>query len=183
MTAIFSSTPVITRTATYLYACTEWIDDAFQGKELLHEIYSRLMNPTSICLANHIVDVEAGPLAGEYFAWNFNSGMAAIDAMLAHLVGYHDIVLASRNVYGGAHQLLHDWYGKRSNLDVAVDSFDGSTVADFGRALAGDAREAPRSPRRGRRIYVYLESPCNPHGYVLDVPAICRAAHAARTRR
>jgi cystathionine beta-lyase/cystathionine gamma-synthase len=26
---------------------------------------------------------------------------------------------------------------------------------------------------------VYLESPCNPHGYVLDVPAICRAAHAA----
>src|SRR5262249_24978769 len=25
---------------------------------------------------------------------------------------------------------------------------------------------------------VYLESPCNPHGYVLDVPAICRAAHA-----
>ena len=31
VTAIFSSTPVITRTATYLYACTEWIDDAFQA--------------------------------------------------------------------------------------------------------------------------------------------------------
>ena len=30
---------------------------------------------------------------------------------------------------------------------------------------------------RGRRIYVFLESPCNPHGSVLDVPAICRAAH------
>ncbi|MGR3178606.1 MAG: Cys/Met metabolism pyridoxal-phosphate-dependent enzyme, partial [Candidatus Anammoxibacter sp.] len=43
--AIFSSTPVITRTATYLYACAEWIDEAFRGKELLHEIYSRLMNP------------------------------------------------------------------------------------------------------------------------------------------
>ena len=73
VTAIFSSTPVIARTATYLYACTEWIDDAFQGRELLHEIYSRLMNPTSVCLANYIVDVEAGPLAGEYFAWNFLS--------------------------------------------------------------------------------------------------------------
>ena len=24
---------------------------------------------------------------------------------------------------------------------------------------------------------MFLESPCNPHGYVLDVPAICRAAH------
>jgi O-acetylhomoserine/O-acetylserine sulfhydrylase-like pyridoxal-dependent enzyme len=30
----------------------------------------------------------------------------------------------------------------------------------------------------GKEIYVYLESPCNPHGYVLDVPAICSAAHA-----
>jgi cystathionine beta-lyase/cystathionine gamma-synthase len=177
VTAIFSSTPVITRTATYLYACTEWIDDAFQGKELLHEIYSRLMNPTSVCLANYIVDVEAGPLANEYFAWNFNSGMAAIDGVLAHLVGYRDIVLASRNVYGGAHQLLHDWYGKRSNLDVAVESFDGFTAAEFRLALA-ELRSVHRERlAQGRRVYVYLESPCNPHGYVLDVPGICRAAH------
>jgi O-acetylhomoserine/O-acetylserine sulfhydrylase-like pyridoxal-dependent enzyme len=27
-------------------------------------------------------------------------------------------------------------------------------------------------------VFVYLESPCNPHGYVLDVPAICCIAHA-----
>jgi O-acetylhomoserine/O-acetylserine sulfhydrylase-like pyridoxal-dependent enzyme len=30
---------------------------------------------------------------------------------------------------------------------------------------------------KGRRIYVFLESPCNPHGYVLDVAAISRVAH------
>jgi O-acetylhomoserine (thiol)-lyase len=179
VTAIFSSTPVIARTATYLYACTEWIDDAFQGKELLHEIYSRLMNPTSTCLANFIVDVEAGPLAGEYFAWNFNSGMAAIDAVLAHLVGYRDIVLSSRNVYGGAHQLLSDWYGKRGNLDVAVEWFDGFEARDFELALAQLRVVHADRLAQGRQIYVYLESPCNPHGYVLDVPAICRAAHAA----
>ena len=29
--ALFSATPVITRTATYIYACAEWIEDAFQG--------------------------------------------------------------------------------------------------------------------------------------------------------
>ena len=34
----------------------EWIEDAFQGKELLLEIYSRLLNPTSIALANQVVD-------------------------------------------------------------------------------------------------------------------------------
>ena len=179
VSAIFSSTPVITRTATYLYACTEWIDDAFQGKELLHDIYSRLMNPTSTSLANYIVDIEAGPLAPEYFAWNFNSGMAAIDSTLAHLVGYQDIVLANRNVYGGTHQLLSDWYGKKSNLDVDVRWFDGFTVEAFSQALSDLQTDCAERLAAGRQIYVYLESPCNPHGYVLDVPGICRTAHAS----
>lgn len=177
VTAIFSSTPVITRTATYLYACTEWIDDAFQGREPLLEVYSRLLNPTSISLANHIVDLECGPFAGEHMAWNFNSGMAAIDAALSHLVGYQDIILSSRNIYGGAFQLLHDWFRKPGNLDVAVQFFDGYTVEDFRQALM-TARAAHRERlAAGRNIYIYLESPCNPHGYVLDVPAICQAAH------
>jgi len=178
VTAIFSATPVIARTATFLYACVEWVEDAFKGKELLHEIYSRLLNPTSISLANHIVDVEAGPLARQYFAWNFNSGMAAVDSTLAHLVGYQDIVLASRNIYGGVYQLLHDWYGKRSNLDVAVHWFDGFTAEDFTKALQVVKNAAAARLAAGRKIYVYLESPCNPHGHVLDVAGISRAAHA-----
>ncbi|HEX4240527.1 MAG TPA: aminotransferase class I/II-fold pyridoxal phosphate-dependent enzyme [Steroidobacteraceae bacterium] len=178
VTALFSATPVITRTATYVYACAEWVEDAFQGKELLHEIYSRLLNPTSICLANHIVDLEAGPEASDYFAWNFNSGMAAIDATLANLTGNEDIVLASRNVYGGTYQLLHDWYGKRSNLNVAVEWFDGEDTASFAARL-GEVEQKYRERRaKGRQVFVYLESPCNPHGYVLDVPGICRASHA-----
>ena len=170
---------MITRTATYLYACIEWVEDAFKGKELLHEIYSRLLNPTSISLANHIVDLEAGPLARDYFAWNFNSGMAAIDATLAHLVGYQDIVLSSRNVYGGTYQLLHDWYGKRGNMDVAVEWFDGFTATDFSAALTETRTKHADRLSRGRHIYVFLESPCNPHGYALDVPGISQAAHEA----
>mgnify|MGYP001086905855 FL=1 len=177
VTALFSATPVITRTATYMYACTEWVEDAFKGREPLLEIYSRLLNPTSISLANHIVDLEAGALSGEYLAWNFNSGMAAIDATLANVVGYQDVVLASRNVYGGTYQLLHDWYGKQSNLDVAVRWFDGFTVEAFRAALTEAQRECAGRLAEGRHIYVFLESPCNPHGHVLDVPGICRAAH------
>jgi cystathionine beta-lyase/cystathionine gamma-synthase len=160
-----------------MYACTEWVEDAFKGREPLLEIYSRLLNPTSISLANHIVDLEAGALSGEYLAWNFNSGMAAIDATLANVVGYQDVVLASRNVYGGTYQLLHDWYGKQSNLDVAVRWFDGFTVDAFRAALAETQRECAGRLAEGRHIYVFLESPCNPHGHVLDVPGICRAAH------
>ncbi|MDB6169961.1 MAG: O-acetylhomoserine sulfhydrylase / O-succinylhomoserine sulfhydrylase [Verrucomicrobia bacterium] len=177
--AIFSANPVITRTATYIFACTEWIDDAFQGREFLHEIYSRLLNPTAISLANHIVDIEAGAMSGEYLAWNFNSGMAAIDGILSHLVGYEDIVLASRNVYGGTYQLLHDWFAKKSNLNVGVEFFDGAEAADFDRALAAVKIKYGARLSSGRAVYVFLESPCNPHGVFLDVPAICRSAHAS----
>ena len=177
VTAIFAANPVIARTATYIYACAEWIQDAFEGKELLLEIYSRLLNPTSIALANQIVEIEAGPYSREYFAWNFNSGMAAIDATLAHLLGRDDIVITSRNIYGGAFQLIHDWYGKPANLEIAVETFDGFGAEEFLGAWQRVQKNYRERLAAGRHAYVYLESPCNPHGEVLDVPAICREAH------
>ncbi|MCJ8328985.1 MAG: PLP-dependent transferase [Lentisphaeria bacterium] len=177
ITAIFSANPVITKTATYLYACTEWIDDAFQGKEPMLEIYSRLMNPTSIALANHIVDIEAGPLASDYLAWNFNSGMAAIDALFSHLIGYQDIVISSRNIYGGTYQLLHDWYAKKSNLNISLEWYDGYCVEKFQTCLDNCLANHEEALKQGRKIYVFLESPANPHGYVIDVAGISRVAH------
>ena len=175
--AIFSASPVITRTATYLFACTEWVEDAFNGREPLHEIYSRLLNPTSISLANHIVDIEAGEYANQYLAWNFNSGMAAIDGLLSHTLGREDIVIASRNIYGGSYQLLHDWYRKSSNLDVAIEWVDGYEADIFARAIDDAMVKYKDRIDSGKQIYVYLESPCNPHGYVLDVAGISKAAH------
>jgi O-acetylhomoserine (thiol)-lyase len=177
ITAIFSATPVIARTATYIYACAEWIEDAFRGKELMLEIYSRLLNPTSISLANYIVDIEAGPHAAQYMAWNFNSGMAAIDATLAHVLGRDDILITSRNIYGGAFQLIHDWYAKPGNLDIAVETFDGFDETGLDEAWQIVQTKYSERLEKGRRAYLYLESPCNPHGYVLDVPRLCRRAH------
>src|SRR5262245_12050889 len=149
VTALFSATPVIARTATYIYACAEWIADAFEGKELLLEIYSRLLNPTAVALANYVVDLEAGPYAGEYFAWNFNSGMAAIDAVLAHLLGRDDIIITNRNIYGGAHQLIHDWYAKPSNLAVHVETFDGNSAQDFLKCWERVKREKAKALEAG----------------------------------
>jgi O-acetylhomoserine (thiol)-lyase len=212
VTAIFSATPVIARTATYVYACADWVAEAFAGKEFLEQIYSRLLNPTSLSLANYIVDLEAGPYTREYLAWNFGSGMAAIDAALAHVLGHGDVLITSQHLYGGAHQLIRDWYAKPSNLAIAVEQFQGPTVADFQAAWAEAARKyadrlatSPSPSGEGlpavslsnggegfadrslgttsqRHAYVYLESPCNPHGYVLDVPGICKAAHEAGLR-
>jgi O-acetylhomoserine (thiol)-lyase len=180
--AIFSATPAITRTATYIYACAEWISDAFEGKEMMLDIYSRLLNPTSISLANHIVDLEAGPYAGEYLAWNFNSGMSAIDATLSHVLGHEDILIASQNIYGGAHQLIHDWFAKPSNLNIAVAQFSGEDSIAFVETLAKVKRQYAERLAAGKQIYLYIESPCNPHGYVLDVPELCRLAHQAGVR-
>lgn len=175
--AVFSATPTITRTATYIYACADWIGDAFQGKEMMLDIYSRLLNPTSIALANHIVDLEAGPYAGDYLAWNFNSGMSAIDATLSHVLGHEDILIVSQNIYGGAHQLIYDWFAKPSNLNVAVRQFSGESTQAFADCLAETQKEFADRLAAGKRIYLYIESPCNPHGYVLDVPELCRIAH------
>lgn len=177
VTAIFAANPVITRTATYIYACAEWIEDAFRGRDFMLEIYSRLLNPTSICLANHIVDIEAGKYADQYLAWNFNSGMAAIDATLSHILGRDDILIKSRHVYGGAYQLIHDWYAKDGNLEIAVETFDGYSAEDVQQVIDSVRTQYRDRIEAGRRIYLYLESPCNPHGYVLDIPEICRMAH------
>jgi cystathionine beta-lyase/cystathionine gamma-synthase len=177
VTALFSANPVIVRTATYIYACTEWVDDAFRGREFLHEIYSRLLNPTSISLANYIVDVEAGPYAADYLAWNFNSGMAAIDGILGNLLRANDVVIVSRNVYGGTYQMLHDYFARPERLNVALEWFDGYDGEAFATLLARVEEKYRARLESGSQILVFVESPCNPFGYVMDVPAICKITH------
>jgi O-acetylhomoserine/O-acetylserine sulfhydrylase-like pyridoxal-dependent enzyme len=111
-------------------------------------------------------------------AWNFNSGMAAIDSVLAHLLGRDDILITSRNIYGGAYQLIHDWYAKQGNLEIAVETWDGFSGEEFEPFLKSVQEKYADRLESGREIYVYLESPCNPQGYVLDVPGIAKIAHA-----
>lgn len=176
VTALFSATPVIVRTATYVYACTEWVDDAFQGKEFTHQIYSRLLNPTNISLANAIVELEAGPYAADYLAWNFNSGMAAIDAMLSNVLAHGDVMIVSRNVYGGVYQLLHDYFARQNRLDIQIEWFDGYDAQTF-KQFMKEVKIKHQKRLQDHDLHVYLESPCNPHGYVLDVAGICKAAH------
>jgi O-acetylhomoserine/O-acetylserine sulfhydrylase-like pyridoxal-dependent enzyme len=179
VTALFSATPVVVRTATYVYACTEWVDDAFQGKESTHQIYSRLLNPTNISLANAIVDLEAGPYSADYLAWNFNSGMAAIDALLSNVLSHGDVLIVSRNVYGGVYQLLHDFFARENRLNVQLEWFDGYTAQEFASFMQQTKTKHSKRLDGGNALHVYMESPCNPHGYVLDVAGISKVAHAS----
>lgn len=177
VTALFSATPVVVRTATYVYACTEWVDDAFQGKEFTHQIYSRLLNPTNISLANAIVDMEAGSYSADYLAWNFNSGMAAIDALLSNVLNHGDVLVVSRNIYGGVYQLLHDYFARKNRYDIQLVWFDGYTSESFEACLKEAQIEHKARLDNGNALHVYIESPCNPHGYVLDIAGISKIAH------
>ena len=160
--ALFSATPAVVKTATYLYACTEWVEDAFHGKESSHPIYSRLLNPTSIALANTITALEAGEFAHEYMTWNFNSGMAAIDALLANQLCHGDILLSSRNVYGGTFQLMQDFYARKDRLAIELEWFDGFTEEEFKICLKSIEKKYKKQLQAGKKIFVYLESPSNP---------------------
>ncbi|WP_062268533.1 trans-sulfuration enzyme family protein [Endozoicomonas arenosclerae] len=175
--ALFSATPAVVKTATYLYACTEWVEDAFHGKESTHPIYSRLLNPTSISLANTLTALEAGENAGEYMTWNFNSGMAAIDALLANQLRHGDILLSSRNVYGGTFQLMQDFYARPDRMAVKLEWFDGFCGEAFSEKLKQVEKKYQQALTEGKKILVYLESPCNPHGNVIDVANICQQSH------
>lgn len=175
--ALFSATPAVIKTATYLYACTEWVEDAFTGRESSHPIYSRLLNPTSIALANTVTALEAGEYASEYMTWNFNSGMAAIDALLANQLNHGDILLCSRNVYGGTFQLMNDFYARKNRMNVTLEWFDGYSGDEFKGFLEIVHQRHGEALKQGQKVLVYLESPCNPHGYMLDIPEICRLSH------
>ncbi|WP_323027966.1 trans-sulfuration enzyme family protein [Gelidibacter japonicus] len=172
--ALFSATPVIARTSTYDYSCTEWVDDAFNGKESIHHIYSRLLNPTSMALSQQIVHIEAGKYADDYTAWNFNSGMAAVDALLSNILSYGDVLILSRNIYGGVYQLIEDFFAKKNKFGIKIVWFDGYSLEDFKPVIEKAKEDYKDILSSGNKLHVYMESPCNPHGYMLDVPAICK---------
>lgn len=136
------------------------------------------VEPNEYSLANAIVDMEAGPYAAEYLAWNFNSGMAAIDACLSNVLSHGDVLIVSRNVYGGVYQLLHDYFARSNRMDIQIAWFDGYDAQSFAEFMQQTKTEHASRLNNGAKMHVYLESPCNPHGYVLDVPGICELAHA-----
>jgi len=177
VTALFSATPVITRTATYMYACTEWVEDAFKGREPLLEIYSRLLNPTSISLANHIVDLEAGALSGS------TSPGTSIRAWRRSTrrwrTSWATRTWCSRAAMSTAAPTSCCTTGtaSRATSTSPCAGSTASTVEAFCAALTEAQRSAPEGWPKAATSTCSSSRRANPHGHVLDVPGICRAAH------
>ena len=121
--------------------------------------YSRVSNPTRATLEANVAALEN---AQHGFA--FGSGLAAIDAVLRVSIRPGERVVAQMDLYGGAYRLLTQFYAAQG-VDVQfVDLRDPAHLAEH---LTPNTR------------LLWLESPSNPLLNLVDIPALCRVAHAA----
>ncbi len=144
--------PPITLSATYAFAGL--------GRPSAYE-YSRTANPTRDQLAAAIADLEGG--AGAVIT---SSGMSAV-ALVLHLLGLGDRLLAQHDGYGGTYRLLRKYAEKGW---IEVDFVDYADPTALAQALAR------------RPSWVWIESPSNPLLRIYDLARIAAAAHAHGAR-
>lgn len=145
-------------TQGYVYDSAAQAEAAFTG-EVERFVYSRYGNPTVRVFEQRLAQIE-----GAEDCYGTSSGMAAVFNSLLALVKAGDHVVASRALFGSCFIILNDIlprYGVRTTF------VDGHDLDQWHAALSQPTRA------------VFFESPSNPMQDVIDIPAVCQAAHAA----
>lgn len=130
---------------------------ALFNMERAGHVYSRISNPTNAVLEERIAALEGG-VAGIATA----SGQAAMHLGLATIAGAGSHIVASRALYGGAHNLLHYTLRRFGIETTFVDPRD---------------LDAWRAAIRPNTKVLFGETLGNPGLDVLDIPAIGALAH------
>ncbi len=120
--------------------------------------YSRSGNPTRDTLAQALAALEGG--AGAVIT---GSGMGAVNLVAEALLTSQDLLIAPHDCYGGTYRLFQHVAARGNYRVLFVDQGDGE-------ALAAALAQKPK--------LVWVETPSNPLLRVVDVTAICEAAHA-----
>ena len=120
--------------------------------------YSRSGNPTRDTLAQALAALEGG--AGAVIT---GSGMGAVNLVAEALLSSQDLLVAPHDCYGGTYRLFQHVAARGNYRVLFVDQGDGE-------ALAAALAQKPK--------LVWVETPSNPLLRVVDVTAICEAAHA-----
>lgn len=147
----------IYQTTSYTFDSVDEAAGMFNLEQPGH-IYSRISNPTVAVLEERIAALENG-----VGAVATASGQAALFMAIATLMGSGGHIVASRNIYGGSHQMLN----------VTLPRFGITTTFVDPRNL--DAWKAAITP--DTRLFL-AEITGNPGLEVLDVPAVADVAHA-----
>jgi O-acetylhomoserine (thiol)-lyase len=146
----------IYQTTSYVFRDSDHAAGLFNLERQGH-IYSRISNPTVAVLEERIAALEGG--AG---AVATASGQAALHLAVATLMGAGGHIVASRNIYGGSHNLFSHTLPRFGITTTFVDPRDH-------RGLAAAIRPETR--------LVFGEVLGNPGLEVLDLPAVAGIAH------
>jgi O-acetylhomoserine (thiol)-lyase len=148
----------IYQTTSYEFTDVEQAASLF-NLEITGHVYSRISNPTVAVLEERLAALEGG-----VGAVCTASGQAALHLAIATLMGAGGHIVASRNIYGGSHNVLNLTLPRFGITTTFVDPRD---PAAFKEAITADTR------------LVFAETLGNPGIEVLDVPAVAEVAHAA----
>jgi cystathionine beta-lyase/cystathionine gamma-synthase len=124
--------------------------------------YTREGNPTVQQLERKLMALEAADACVA-----FGSGMAAISALILHVLKPGDHVVMSDVAYVGAAELLK---GLIPSLGIEVTRVDMTDLPAVAEAM------------RPRTKLVHIETPCNPIIRLSDISAIAEIAHAGGAR-
>jgi O-acetylhomoserine (thiol)-lyase len=146
----------IHQTTSYVFESVDHAAGLF-NLEVSGHIYSRISNPTVAVLEERIAALEEG-----VGAVCTASGQAALHLALATILesGHH--VVASRNIYGGSHNMLNLTMPRFGITTTFVDPRDPQAFAD---AIRPETR------------LLFAETLGNPGIEVLDVAAVAAVAH------
>lgn len=121
--------------------------------------YSRRGNPSRDVAQRALAELEGG--AGAVLT---SSGMSAIHLICTTLLNPGDLLVAPHDCYGGSYRLFDSLHKRGFYRVLFVDQNDQQALQE---ALA-------QKPK-----LVLIESPSNPLLRVVDIAAICQAAHQA----
>ncbi|WP_127957188.1 cystathionine gamma-synthase [Serratia microhaemolytica] len=121
--------------------------------------YSRRGNPSRDVVQRTLAELEGGA-----DAIMTNSGMAAIHLLTTALLKPGDLLVAPHDCYGGTYRLFNSLAERGAYRVLFVDQGDSQAVQQ---ALS-------QQPK-----LMLIESPSNPLLRVVDIAALCDAAHAA----
>lgn len=159
----YETDPTTKSVAVPIYQTVAYeFDNAQHGADLFDlavpgNIYTRIMNPTNDVLEQRVAAMEGG-IAGLAVA----SGMAAINYSILTIAKAGDNIISTPQLYGGTYTLFaHMLPSQGIEVRFAED----------------DSAEAIEKLIDDRTKAVYCETIGNPAGNIIDLEAVCAAAH------
>lgn len=150
--------PPIFQNSLFTFESWDDIDKAFDDR-INNSIYTRGRNP-----GVHMVEKKLAMLAGGEKSKLFTSGMAAITAATMHFLKAGDHLIALKNIYGPANNLIHVYL--REKMGIETTFISGNELSEFEEAIQENTK------------LIYLESPSSAVFSIQDIEGVTKLARS-----